>query len=101
MFYGAADIGVWPRQESTSQLDAAACGLPIIVSDHIRVMERVDGSGLTYREGDAEDLARQLASLASSELRLRLGEYGSRKMRDRFSWIEIARRRVKEYEEIV
>src|SRR5262249_33062467 len=27
-FYRAADIGVWPKQESTSQLDAAACGLP-------------------------------------------------------------------------
>src|SRR5262249_49494533 len=28
-FFRAAEIGVWPTQESMSMLDAAACGLPI------------------------------------------------------------------------
>ena len=44
-YYWAADIGVWPRQESTSQLDAAAAGLPIILSDRITVLERVRATG--------------------------------------------------------
>ena len=29
-FFRAADIGVWPTQESTSMLDAAACALPAL-----------------------------------------------------------------------
>ena len=29
-YFRAADIGVWPRQESMSMLDAASCGLPIV-----------------------------------------------------------------------
>ena len=101
LFYGASDIGVWPKQESTSQLDAAACGLPIVVSDRVHVTERVAGNGLTYREGDAADLARQLVSLESHEVRHHLGLAGSRKMRERFSWAAIAAQRVKEYEEFL
>ena len=33
--YRAADIAVWPRRESMSMLDAAASGLPVVVSDKI------------------------------------------------------------------
>ena len=29
-----AEIGIWPTQESTSQLDALACGLPIIINEN-------------------------------------------------------------------
>src|SRR5207247_669554 len=45
--YRAADIGVWPTQESTSMIDAAACGTAIIVNDTIAAVERVEGNGLT------------------------------------------------------
>ena len=96
--YQAADVGVWPRQESTSQLDAAACGLPIVISDRVHVSERVEGNGLTYREGDVEDLAAQLRQLSPPDRRAQLGEAGARKMRDRFSWLGIAAARVQAYE---
>jgi glycosyltransferase involved in cell wall biosynthesis len=97
-FYWAADIGVWPKQESTSQLDAAACGLPIILSNRVQVRERTDGNGLTYDEGDVFDLAQTIRMLADPNLRRRMGDIGSRKMQEHFSWDCIARRRVQDYE---
>jgi glycosyltransferase involved in cell wall biosynthesis len=100
-FYWAADIAVWPKQESTSQLDAAACGLPIILSDQVHVLERVSGNGLTYRENDIDDLARQIHSLADPNVRQQMGEIGSRKMREHFSWEGIARKRIQDYEAAV
>jgi len=96
--YWAADIGVWPRQESTSQLDAAACGLPIVLSNRIKVTERVDGNGLTYEEGDPHDLARQVSTLCDPQVRCRMGEHGAKKMREHFSWRHIAEDRTRDYE---
>ena len=34
-YFRCADVGVWPTQESMSMLDAAACGLPIVVQRYI------------------------------------------------------------------
>jgi glycosyltransferase involved in cell wall biosynthesis len=96
--YQAAEIGVWPRQESTSQLDAAACGLPIVISDRVHVTERVEGNGLTHREGDVEDLAARLNALSEGDRRNQLGRAGARKMRERFSWLGIAAARVRAYQ---
>jgi glycosyltransferase involved in cell wall biosynthesis len=89
-FFRAADIGVWPRQESISMLDAAACGIPIVVSDRIKALERVEGNGLTYLENDPADMARQLARLADSQLRKELGEFGAKKMHEQFSAERVA-----------
>jgi len=96
-YYRCADIGVWPKQESTSQLDAAACGLPLVLSDRIHVLERVDGNGLTYREGDSDDLARRLLELSDPDVRHRLGVAGSAKMRADYGWDRIARNRLRDY----
>jgi len=96
-FYRAADIGVWPTQESVSMLDAAACGLPIVVSDRLVARERVDGSGLQYRESDADDLAATLERLEDAALRRRLGEADARTMADDFSWDAVARKRLQFY----
>lgn len=96
-YYWAADVGVWPRQESTSQLDAAAAGLPIILSGRITVLERVTGNGLTYREGDPADLAERIQSLGSPASRRQLGTAGSLKMRTRFSWLQVAGKRAADY----
>jgi glycosyltransferase involved in cell wall biosynthesis len=96
-FYWASDIGVWPRQESTSQLDAAASGLPIVLSDRISVRERVDGNGRTYREGDPSDLAAQLKTLAKASVRKALGDVGSAKMAAEYSWLGLAEKRAADY----
>jgi glycosyltransferase involved in cell wall biosynthesis len=98
-FYHASEIGVWPRQESTSQLDAAACALPLVLSDTITVRERVEGNGFLYREDSDEDLARKLLDLRDAAVRKDLGALGAVKVRQHYSWDVIARRRIHDYEE--
>jgi glycosyltransferase involved in cell wall biosynthesis len=95
-FYRAADIGVWPTQESMSMLDAAACGLPIIVNDTIAAVERIDGNGLKYKLGDVDDLVRALLELGDPLARQGLGSFGAKKMAG-FNWEAIARRRLQDY----
>jgi glycosyltransferase involved in cell wall biosynthesis len=96
-FFRAADIGVWPQQESTSMLDAAACGLPIVVSNRVQAVERVTGNGLQYAEGSTDDLARALRELEAKDVRRRLGACGIMKAKE-ISWLAIARQRVEDYE---
>jgi glycosyltransferase involved in cell wall biosynthesis len=96
-YYRMADIGVWPTQESTSMLDAAACGLPVIVNDTIVARERIEGNGLTYRLNDIEDLMRVLMQLKDSSWRRDLGAMGAQKMKSRFSWESLAQRRLADF----
>jgi glycosyltransferase involved in cell wall biosynthesis len=97
-YYRASDVAVWPTNESTSMLDAAACGLPLIVSDGIVYRDHVDGSGLVYTMNDLDALVAALERLSAPEERARLGAIGAEKMATRFSWLDHARRRLDEYE---
>jgi glycosyltransferase involved in cell wall biosynthesis len=97
--FAAADVGVWPRQESTSMLDAAGSGLPIVISDRVKAVERVEGNGLTYSEGDPSSLAERLMQLQDPTLRERLGAAGAQKVRERYSWIALAQQRIEDYDE--
>jgi glycosyltransferase involved in cell wall biosynthesis len=96
-YYLAADIGVWPREESTSQLDAAACGLPLVLSNRIKVVERVEGNGLLYKEGDAHDLSETLKKLKDASARKKMSLVGVEKIFKDFSWETIALKRVSDY----
>lgn len=89
-YYRASDIGVWPRQESMSMLDAASTGLPLIVTDSIGELKRVEGNGFTYKEGDADDLAEKLLKLSDRNLRDEMGTKGTHKMKENYSWINVA-----------
>lgn len=97
-YYRCSDIGVWPAQESMSMLDAAACGLPVVVNHTVQATERFTDNGLTYRLNDLEDLVAVLRQLAARPLRERLGRIGCDKMRREFSWKAIASRRLRDYE---
>lgn len=96
--FRASEIGVWPTQESTSMLDAAACGLPIVVNDKMVATERVEGNGVTYKLNDLEDLIRVLRGLRDPQIRGRLGAFGAEKIRCEFSWDAVARQRLRDYE---
>ncbi len=96
-YYRAADIGVWPTNESTSMLDAAACGIPLIVSDGIVYREHVDGNGLIYKMNNLEDLVKKLLALRKTETRKLLGDAGALKMARNFTWESIARRRLEDF----
>lgn len=100
-WYRSADIGVWPRQESISMLDAAACGLPVVASQTMGALERIEGYGLTYREQDSDDLAAVLHRLRHAGIRAELGAKGMQTVREHFSWTTIARTRAQRYEEAV
>ena len=84
-YYRAADVAVWPTNESTSMLDAAACGLPLVVSDRI-YQDHVTGNGLAYRMNDLSSLLEILRRLEAPQLREQLGRNGAQKMRSAFSW---------------
>lgn len=96
-YYRAADIGVWPTDESTSTLDAAACGLPLIVSDGIVYWEHVEGNGLVFKMNNLDDLIRTILQLYDPDERIRLGSCGAKKMADHFSWDSVAIHRLKDY----
>lgn len=96
-YYRATDIGVWPREESTSQLDAAACGLPIILSNKIKVLERIDGNGLLFQENNATDLAEKIYSLRDEGYRKKLGLRSIENVKMNFSWDKIAEERFRDY----
>lgn len=97
-FFRSADIGVWPAQESMSMLDAAACGIPIVVNDTMHATERVDGNGLTYKLNDLEDLIRVLRVLRDQRVRTQLGSFGAQKMARDHSWNAVAKRRMRDYQ---
>ena len=78
-------------------LDAAACGLPVIVNDTLQAVERIEGNGLTYRLNDQASLERVLFRLLDAEERRRLGNVGARRMAELFSWDSLIRRRIADY----
>lgn len=96
-YYRAADVGVWPSYESTSMLDAAACGLPLVISDGVVYREHVDGNGRVCREGDLGSLVSILRELESPILRSRLGQAGAEKMAHLFTWEGVAARRLHDF----
>ena len=96
-FYRGADIGCWPTQESMSMIDAAACGLPLLVNHDVRASERYDGNALKYQLNDLQDLKAKLLEMKSPDLRATLGKAGSDKIRSQFSWESKAKQRIADY----
>jgi glycosyltransferase involved in cell wall biosynthesis len=78
-------------------LDAAACGLPIVISDRVKATERVQGNGLTYIENDEKNLAEVLLELKENSYRKSLGDNGMIKIEQSFSWTKIAHERIEDY----
>ena len=98
-YYRAADIGVWPANESTSTLDAAACGLPVVISDLVADSSHVEGNGLVFKVNDLEDLVATLLKLRTAAVRKDLGNRGAEKMRRDYSMEAVAARRLHDYEQ--
>jgi glycosyltransferase involved in cell wall biosynthesis len=96
-YYRIADIAVWPTQESISMLDAAASALPIVVSDQIGEINRVDGNGRIFKEGEVNDLSKVLYELRDELTRTTLGKMGREKMDKSYSWNNIAISVTKDY----
>ena len=97
-FFHASDIGIWPTQESMSMMDAAACGLPIIINDTIVAAERIDGNGFKYKLNDLNDMIRVLLKLKDSQIRKQMGVLSAQNMAQNFSWASVTKRRIHDYQ---
>lgn len=98
-FYRAADVGVWPKQESTSQLDAMSCGLPLVLSDQVKARERLSANSVQYSQGDPHSLALAILSLQSLEKRTLMGQTGAERIKKNLSWSAIASLRIENYQQ--
>ena len=95
-FYRSFDIGVWPLQESTSQLDAA-CGMPIIINEKVEDNFRTNGNGLRYIDRDFKDLAAKILSLKDKLTRDKMGVIGSDKISKYYSWDQLAANKIADF----
>jgi len=93
-FYKSFDIGVWPLQESTSQLDAVACGMPIIINEKVEDNLRTEGNGLRYKDRDFKDLASKILLLQDKLKRNEMGKIGCEKITNFYSWDHLAKNKI-------
>jgi D-inositol-3-phosphate glycosyltransferase len=92
--YNAADILAMPTRElemfGMAAVEAQACGIPVLASDHGGLKETVpSAAGLRFRTGDIGDLERNLERLvADPDLRATLS-HGALPNAARYSWTRI------------
>ena len=106
-YYQAADIAIWPAQESTSQLDAVASGLNLILTDNIKAYSTIETDNPNedrpkivsrfYAHFDKEDMVKQLLSLTDPGKRKKLSDLGVEEIMSKSSWYKIAERWSKDY----
>jgi len=85
-------------------VEAMACGTPVVASAAGALPEvmRTAGGGLVVPKGDADALARAIATLlADPERRRRLGAEGRGRVVDAYSWERVAARTVGVYRELL
>ncbi len=100
-YFAAADVGCWPREGSMSMLEAAACGLPIIVVAGELAQRVRYGNGLEYPEGDVAALAWCLTQLAQDpDMARQMGAQGRRLVEDHYRWVEINRQFLAAYQQM-
>jgi glycosyltransferase involved in cell wall biosynthesis len=89
-YYSAADIGIWPSQESMTTLEVSSCGRPIIVGASKVSRERIKGGG-GLSAATEDELRRHIELLVTDEsLRKRMGDSGRVHMCQEFDWRVIA-----------
>jgi glycosyltransferase involved in cell wall biosynthesis len=91
-YYSAADIAVWPLQESMSVQDASACQLPVIMrNSHVGRERTSHGRGRTY--SSPAELTEALGWLVrDASARKEMGMRGREFIERELSWRQLARR---------
>ncbi|MEM8872747.1 MAG: glycosyltransferase family 4 protein [Planctomycetota bacterium] len=91
-YFAAADVFVYPAMIGLSLIHAMSYGLPVVTAAAVErqnpeIIALVEGeTGLTYRDGDAGDLAVKIRSLLDDEaLRQRMSDAAIRRVRSEFS----------------
>jgi glycosyltransferase involved in cell wall biosynthesis len=87
--YYSSDVFVLPsRSEPHGNVvnEAAAAGLPVVVSDGVGTDVVVEGlTGLRFHAEDSQELASALAALSDADRRREMGEAGAARVREYFS----------------
>lgn len=102
LYYSAADIGVWPGLPSITVVEAAATGLPIIVPDDETAygVLREASAIRTYNAPSPVSLAEEIFTMVDDQiLRLATSVNARKVVAERLSWISIAERTVRLFED--
>lgn len=100
--YAAADVAVWPRQESMAIFEAMSMGIPVVVSDACGYADILRaGAGVLFESEKPESLALAMRSLSSPSRRAELGRYGALLVRRDRSWARSAERYLWAYEQVI
>lgn len=90
--YCAADIGVWPGNNSLVVMEAMACRLPVIMADMQLAHLVKHGNGRLVPYGDTSALEAAIAELAKNpSLRKEMGLAGERSVLEQYSYMASAR----------
>ena len=100
-YYNMSNIGVWPKQESTSQIDALGAGLVIIINHNSGVIDRAENSGLIYKEGSHIDLADKILELKNDKFREQMSRNAINKSIKLYDWKLIAQKYVEDYKKMI
>ena len=95
-YYRASDIGVW-MNESISFLDAACCGLPLLLSDVVKDTSHVREFTRVFRSGSAGSLAHEIEALLDPDERRKLSALAARLGFERFGAARYAARRAEQF----
>jgi glycosyltransferase involved in cell wall biosynthesis len=93
--YNMADLFVMPTRElemfGMAAVEAEACGLPVLASNHGGLCETVpESAGARFEAGSAEHLVASARLLLSSAERLRQLSDGARKHAEQYDWKTVA-----------
>jgi MMP alpha-(1->4)-mannosyltransferase len=103
--YSAARIAVVPSLYEGFGLPAAeamACGVPVIATTGGALPEVVGDAGILVPPKNADALAAAIKQLlADKQARQRMSEAGTRRVREKFSWQQAARKTLEVYQEVM
>jgi glycosyltransferase involved in cell wall biosynthesis len=102
-YYNAADVGVWPGDWSITVLEAASCGLPLVLPDREYAAYSVSNdNGLLFERGNARELARVLEKLlANKDLIAVMGARSRELIEATLNWDAIARQTIDIYQNAI
>ena len=91
-YFSAADIGVWPGNNSISIMEAMACRLPIVMVD-LQLSHLIDyGNGLKFPQHNKEKLKKALKKLIGDKnLRTKMANKSLNTIKKHYSYDEIAK----------
>ncbi len=98
LIYSSSNIGVWPRQESTSRLDAMSCGVPIIINNTSSNKKLVDGCGYLLKDNNFIELAKIISFAYQNKKSHNTKSINSiKRISSEYSWDTIARNKLKDF----